>query len=381
MSNPHPPEPSTQSTAAAAAHEEWTTVTRTDKKRVMRRRRRTNSNHRPKMVVAHPMATLDAPVTDSHALLEILSICQQQLVHTDFFQHCLRLLQNVQTPPIMNNEDKKEEENAIEPKRIYWQEIVCLGIGNFAKTQFRDVSASLWQLAWVLLLRRQLMEQPQKKQIRTRFYDPVSTPWECEFLNTHLNVETPPNSRDTNDHDHDDNNQQPQADDDDSDSSLYYSFERPTLVIMPHCPLFLYERVLAGNPSLPPSMTTTTTTSRNNNHNNLGDAWQNDLDPPPIWISSSSLSSSSSSPSSCFAILGNSLLAYGQGLQPLPCPIPCLEEARPHVYEQAVSCSPKDLDHMPGNFEGAFHDTYLSYLTTNSTASTSTTTTTTTSSS
>lgn len=92
----------------------------------------------------------------------------------------------------------------------------------------------------------------------------------------------------------------------------------PTLFFMPHCPSELYDNVLWSN-------------------------WDEVVASTPLFI------------------FGNSLRNHCESLAPTSA-CPCLHLVLPWLQEQRLESSTSDLKQSPGNFMGAFNDTYLTYF-------------------
>jgi hypothetical protein len=92
----------------------------------------------------------------------------------------------------------------------------------------------------------------------------------------------------------------------------------PTLFFMPHCPSELYDNVLWSN-------------------------WGELAVATPL------------------IIFGNSLRNHCESLAPASA-CPCLHLSLPWLQEQRLESSTLDLKQSPGNFEGAFNDTYLTHF-------------------
>jgi hypothetical protein len=187
-----------------------------------------------------------------------------------------------------------------EPSLAILRQLVCYGVGNFSHTSISLYSSSLWQLAWFLCLRDQLQSQtPETSSISLLYYDPCSTLLEETFLTDKLHV------------------------------TVLTINERgnrpidgiPTLFFMPHCPSTLYENVL--------------------------------------WANWHELQSQTS-----FVIVGNSLLKHCEALQVKPADdFPCMNALLPWLQEDRLDTWPrKKYEDLPGNFEGAFNDTYVSFF-------------------
>lgn len=98
-----------------------------------------------------------------------------------------------------------------------------------------------------------------------------------------------------------------------NDSGKHCVNEVPTLFFMPHCPRSLYEHVVWAN-------------------------WE----------------------SSAISIVGNSLKNQCESLTPTHCA--CIRAALPRLHEIELQSTKIDIKELPGNFEGAFNDTYLTWF-------------------
>jgi hypothetical protein len=93
----------------------------------------------------------------------------------------------------------------------------------------------------------------------------------------------------------------------------------PTLFFMPHCPCELYDNVLWSN-------------------------WDELAVATPL------------------IIFGNSLRNHCESLASTASACPCLHLSLPWLREQKLESSTSDLKQSPGNYEGAFNDTYLTHF-------------------
>ena len=311
--------------AAKGEGEGWTTVTKYDKKRVMRKGRGAARKHQIN-AVAHPTASLDGVIGDEDALLAVLAACRNQLQNTFFFKHCMQQLQKVelslqsQTNTTYTGggggggdggDDLVNQDPQTTRPSAFWVEILCLGIGNYGRTDCCEYSASLWQLAFALQLRDELQNDvplyhhdchpPQNRSIAINFFDPNSTDFEVNFLTQQfagIHV---------------------------LDNNLHGKHQidktRPTVVFMPHCPTFLYENMLATNSV-----------------------------------------SGRPSQSPTFCIIGNSLVNYCDALQ-TAVDIPNIHAMCDSLQEFRLQYTAQDETISSGNFLGAFNDTYLTFIT------------------
>lgn len=262
---------------------EWKVVTAADKKRVMRKQKRSSRLKYNNTAVAHPTAESQTAIMnddDHHNLSWILSSCRTQLQSTDFYQQLLNGLLLTSSSlskrrrqrssctascTSEEKEDEEEEEDEEESSLMVGCEIdciLCLGVGNFSKTSMHHYSPSLWQMACALQLRDDLQqkklqlylqfpekktsddndeETQQRRSIEIWYYDIVSTSVEEDFLRKEHGVHIIPT------------NQQGKhciikiRQQTSSTSSSSTSSSSSTLCFMPHCPLFLYENMVAEN--------------------------------------------------------------------------------------------------------------------------------------
>ncbi|KAL7572059.1 hypothetical protein ACA910_001709 [Epithemia clementina (nom. ined.)] len=319
-----------------ASDEGWTTVTKDNKKRVMRKRR----SGRTTNAVAHPTSSMHGVIGNKNEIITILASCKTILQETTFFQHCMEQLQikerqllNNATVTIANFDDDKNSERRAPPTPL-WAAILCLGLGNFGKTDRLEYSASLWQLSFLLLLREELQrklacsmtpsnhgDNTNRQTIPIKFFDPASTEFEISFLMDQLGIEVLSGT----------------AVDPQQQQSMQLIESRilvPTIVFMPHCPLELYEKLLACNVV----------------HPNQHSSHQGSVKVEKTYSSSFS-----------FCVIGNSLINYCDSIQ-TPIPIPCIRAARNGLHEIPLPFSSEDRKTAFGNFVGAFNDTYLTYF-------------------
>jgi SRR1 len=291
-------------------NEGWKVVTAADKKRVMRKKR-SNTSRAFQNAVAHPVAESqtsalihqnqdddDGDETTTAALNMILSSCRSQLQSTVFYQQLWTgLLSSLslslsskrtrrrRPPPSCSSSSCSKEEEEEEVAQDGDDEkddsslaggndvdcILCLGVGNFSKTSLRHhncYAPSLWQLACALQLREDLQEHqeenrkkkqvvsnvdkkddepdsPRNKNIEMLYYDIVTTSVEADFLRIQHGVRILPTNEQGKyrivDHQQ---QQQPQTT---SSSTSASTISSMTLCFMPHCPLFLYENLVAEN--------------------------------------------------------------------------------------------------------------------------------------
>lgn len=177
--------------------DEWTTVTTKDKKRTNKRRaRHSNKLHLTSDLVTQPETEW---TNDSkRVIVEQLINYKSMLKETDFFKSLIATF----------------DEAILSP-----QQMVCYGIGNFARPR----SGPLWQLACALSL-WDMIHSVTYREAGLFYFDPCTSPMEISILQ-------------------------------DLGIQLIEANERgkrnihsiPTLFFMPHCPMLLYFNVLLEN--------------------------------------------------------------------------------------------------------------------------------------
>lgn len=182
-------------------NDEWKTVTKQDKKRIAKGRKRPPGNH-------HQLTT--AALTDPHAtewsddslqiIVEQIHLYKTTLKETDFFKLLVETF----------------EKGSIRP-----QQLVCYGIGNFARLR----SSPLWQMACALNLWDVINSRQDDDSIaKVYYFDPCMSLLEARILTElgiqviNVNERGKRNIRAT-----------------------------PTFFFMPHCPMPLYFNMLLEN--------------------------------------------------------------------------------------------------------------------------------------
>ena len=179
-------------------------------------------------------------------------------------------------------------------------QLVCYGIGNFSHTSLSYYSASLWQLACSMCIRDVL--SLEFRDVSVVFYDPCSTVFEETFLTAQLHATVLRENEEGN---------RPAK-------------GVPTLFYMPHCPMNLYENVVWTN-------------------------WEEFCSRTPI------------------VLVGNSLRNHCESLRAINTnDCPCIKTLRPWIQEKRLddmtTAAKARKSDLPGNFLGAFNDTYLVYV-------------------
>jgi SRR1 len=173
---------------------EWTLVTASNKKRVMRkrgtRRRTPPQQNKPEQPALDTVESIDECITECTRYL-----CRPS--ENGIWQKTVGLL------------------NDLFP---HVDEMVCFGIGNFAKTRPSCFNAPLWQVSFALALQTEL------KCTKVSFYDPVALPIENEYLKN-----------------------QPDCTVLETNQKGHYRATDRALYFLPHCPRRLYENILREN--------------------------------------------------------------------------------------------------------------------------------------
>jgi SRR1 len=282
--------------------DEWMLVNRSTKRKVVQRRHG-NSSNRPYT------RSEDEDETGPTEVATRIATCSQHLRRSHFYENALRVWEAYTTT--FHSDD--QETSALLAK-IVVKEIVCYGIGNFA-SKSSVWYGPLWQLTLALELSSLVNKKfPNNPPCPILYYDPVLTDMERKILQQsyHVNVLTTneKGKRSTG---------QPSA-----ECNTVTTTCSTTLFFMPHCPKGLYENVLWAN-------------------------WSQ-LQQNPCAI----------------CIIGNSLATYVERAlatsKDNSCQPSCLELIQPFLREHLIAYSKKDVRDMPGQFEAAFNDTYLTWF-------------------
>jgi hypothetical protein len=194
---------------------EWKVVTKQDKKRVMRKRHgQLGRTQRYAGDHSSSSTTSTSNPQDETTLLEALEKCKESLVPTMFFRNLERSLRDAM----------EKRSGATAEERFCIRQLVCYGVGNFSRTSLSVYSSSFWQLACAMCLRDTILKE-SNVPMSLVYYDPMSDPFENNFLSDHLNVTVLTVNEQGN---------RPVQ-------------SVPTLFFMPHCPCYLYENVLWSN--------------------------------------------------------------------------------------------------------------------------------------
>ena len=197
---PHGTQNEIKAESKLASDDDWTKVTSKDKKRVMRKGR----GKKGRLTVAHSTSSGQA-ITSNETLQQELDSCRDAISKTAFFQQCFNMLAN---------------QRNVHAEKQHWRSILCLGVGNFAKSNRNDFSASLHQLAFIVLLRQKLEEETP---IQIDFFDPECSDFEQAFLRSKgIQILS-------------------------KDKSGGYEITANTICYMPHAPYNLYENIVRVN--------------------------------------------------------------------------------------------------------------------------------------
>lgn len=286
--------------------DEWTVANRVTKRNVAKRR---YGNPSDKSSI---LPTSDEDEADPPEVRTRIAACSQHLLRCHFYENAVRAWQAYTG---QFRDDEFEASALATTAEITVNEIVCYGIGNFANNKSSHWHGPLWQLVLALELPCMVAgKHPNNPPCPVVYYDPLVTDTERKILQHSFRI----NVLTTNEKGKRSLGQQ-------SDESITETPCTTTLFFMPHCPKGLYENVLWAN-------------------------W-NQLQQNPCAI----------------CIIGNSLATYVElGTTPTcsknRSPPSCLELVQPFLREQLISYSKKDIRDMPGHFEAAFNDTYLTWF-------------------
>ena len=274
---------------------------------------------------------------DPEAVADQLISCCQHLTRSQFFQHFQSIFWDSRRNG--NDSDNDDDDDKADNRDV---EIVCYGIGTFAQPTRRrnnnnstttvnmNFSGPLWQLALALELQKTVLHQQQNQSadtiIKTVYYDPLVTEIETNILQDHYDMTVLSenergircSSSSSSSSNCDTTNREDDAAANSNDSSTKTT---TTVFFMPHCPKGLYENVLWAN-------------------------W-NALCKNPGAI----------------CIVGNSLVTYVERdtttSNSNTTDKSCLQLIQPFLQERLVSYTKRDVRDMPGYFEAAFNDTYV----------------------
>jgi len=336
-------------------------------------------------------ATLDPTIVISQ-----LNSCRQYLKESHFYQTFINTWYKIF---LDNDNHHDDDENTTTTATAnanalaVVKEIVCYGIGNFSQrcwlSTSTNYSAPLWQLALALELQQQLQRQQQvavssklEQQsssccVNIIYFEPLITELERQILENEYGItvlsqnergmreatttkgsssnqqynENKYANRDDNSDNKNSNKTSTKTTNDtieacsQASSSLSSSITFVTVFFMPHCPKGLYENVLWAN-------------------------WNALNQPqPPQQIKKNTI-----------CIIGNSLVTYVEREHSLSTTATattttrdrrietissttgnnsCLELIQPYVTERLVPYTKRDVRDMPGYFEAAFNDTYV----------------------
>jgi SRR1 len=177
------------------------------------------------------------------------------------------------------------------------RQIIAFGIGNFSKTATTYYSASLWQLAITICLKRHWAGKVGagvENDVCVSFYDPCSTKEEQSFLIDRLGFRVLVTNNKGN----------------------FPIGKVRTIFFMPHCPAQLYENVI----------------------------WSNFESDHQAIVIGNSLSHLATPPSSSHSKV-----------------FPCIQLLLPFLHESKVDLRQLDRKGAPGNLHGALNDAYVGY--------------------
>jgi SRR1 len=289
--------------------EKWITVLASDKKRVMRK-----SGVRRKLPPAStgsPIAQSDDCINDSDILWGGLQDCVNYLVNrTQLLGELLDIVDVAFEVGSTSSDGYGEGEGAAAADddddcelRTYGcsqRQIMAFGIGNFSKTATTYYSASLWQLAITVCLKRHLAGkvgasgESDVHDVCVSFYDPCSTKEEQSFLIDRLGFRILATNNKGN----------------------FPIGKVTTIFFMPHCPAQLYENVI----------------------------WSNFEPDHRAVVIGNSLSHLATLPSSSHSKV-----------------LPCIQSLLPWLNETSINVCKSDWKGAPGNLHGALNDTYVGY--------------------
>jgi SRR1 len=339
---------------------QWKVVTRNDKKRVIRK---SAIGRNEKLVTNETSNRFSEPEGFEYQskLYQCLEKCCDDIIQTDLYHNFISYWNDLVKAHISENNDDSF---------LPVQEIICYGLGNFSETPLTHYSASFWQLAFVLSIRKffvsrqlptcddtyddihvvdELVVNPpsdngnisisadnkiEKKSstgmISMTYFDPCSTSFEKEFIRQKLEFCT---ILEDNEH----GNRKISRFEFNTDDKHR---RKVLLFFMPHCPAQLYENVTWSN-------------------------WDHIVPELEPLIDDTAINMKAASDSNVIVIIGNSLhdiaeKKYGEGVKPKQ----TLQVLLPWIQQIPLRTSKEDEKRFPGNIVGAFNDTYMTYWTT-----------------
>lgn len=177
--------------------DEWTTVTTKDKKRTSKGRTRSSNKLHLTSKLVTPLA-IEWTDDSKQAIVGQINNYKVMLKETDFFQSLVEIFDKATISP---------------------QQMVCYGIGNFARPR----SGPLWQLACALNL-WDMIHSVRYEEVELFYFDPCTSPMEISILKDFGIQLIEVNER--------------------GKRNIHST---PTLFFMPHCPMPLYFNVLLEN--------------------------------------------------------------------------------------------------------------------------------------
>ena len=287
--------------------DEWTVVNRTTSgKRKVAKRRYGTSHNKNDTTTAQQQENEDAiTLVEPSIVVSQVTSCCRHLKASQFYHNFTGIWDTAMLLSTTDDDDEDENDSA---SKLQVNEIVCYGIGNFAfhsSSSHTNYTGPLWQLALALELQKIVLQQNQSSSIKTVYFDPLVTEVERRVLEEHYGMTVlTKNERGVRSS---------------GKESADTTSNTTTVFFMPHCPKGLYENVLWANWHLLPT------------------------NPRAICMIGNSLVTYVERDTTSFASENKS----------------CLELIQPFVRERLVPCTKKDVRDMPGYFEAAFNDTYV----------------------
>ena len=312
----------------------WTVVNRTTSKRKVAKQRYFYGTSLTRPTTTSTIMKDPVVEVDPQEVTAQINACSQHLLRSHFYDNAIQAWESyTRTLADNNDSDENDDQEVAAAATTTVQEIVCYGIGNFIVSKSSHWHGPLWQLAFALQLPAIVKKNfnPNHATCPMVYYDPLVTNLERTVLQQYFQINVLSNNEKGKRCTSKNNNNQQVSDSETSSSSATTTATTTTLFFMPHCPKGLYENVLWAN-------------------------W-NQLQQNPLSI----------------CIIGNSLVTYveraimstttssGNNSSCHPASS-CLELIQPFLREQLIVYSKNDVRDMPGQFEAAFNDTYLTWF-------------------
>lgn len=384
------------SIGSAESDNQWKVVSRHDKKRVIHKSSK-NAGHTCTNDCSIS-STITKTVSSSYdihyvnKLYECIENCCNDIIQTDLYNNFIRYWKEEFVMSLFSDNDNNDSPLLVPVV----QEIVCYGIGTFSETSFIHYNASLYQLAFILSIRKFLMMSNQypvvndtpcdddvnehqdnidpliifKKDensllscpdinnnkstsvqdiiISMTYYDPCMTTFEKEFLHQKFDFCNILENNERGNH--------RIISDDVANTTTTGSTQKNQrqkniiLFFMPHCPAQLYENVIWSH-------------------------WDHIVAPEPTCVNDDTKTTTNIKRDNMYGnniivIIGNSLREIAERkCSEVNKPKQCLQLLLPWLQQIPLRTSKDDKKTFPGNIVGAFNDTYLSYWNTWNTSS------------